>query len=68
MHRVPAKEHERYTSGTDRVIISCNSWWICLQVYHNLTLPVFSRNRNGYDLLIYWRIGRQRGPMSGHPF
>lgn len=48
-----AGEDKIYTSGKDKVIVKYNDWKICLQVCYDLRFPVFSRNTENYDLLIY---------------
>lgn len=48
-----AGEHEHYSPGTERVIVSLNGWSILLQVCYDLRFPVWSRNRNDYDLALY---------------
>lgn len=48
-----AKEDAVFTSGNEKVIIDYNGWKICLQVCYDLRFPVFSRNVEDYDLLIY---------------
>ncbi|MBE9539723.1 MAG: amidohydrolase [Proteobacteria bacterium] len=48
-----AGEDERYQSGRERVVIPWRGWRINLQVCYDLRFPVFSRNRNDYDLLLY---------------
>lgn len=48
-----AGEHEQYTQGTEKVIIQYKDWKICPQICYDLRFPVFSRNNNEYDLLIY---------------
>lgn len=48
-----AGEHKVYTSGKEKVIVAYNNWKICLQVCYDLRFPVFSRNTENYDLLIY---------------
>lgn len=48
-----AKEDEVYTSGKEKVIIDYNNWKICLQICYDLRFPVFARNVENYDLLIY---------------
>lgn len=48
-----AGEDKIYTSGKEKVIVSYNNWKICLQVCYDLRFPVFSRNTENYDLLIY---------------
>jgi predicted amidohydrolase len=48
-----ANEHLFYTAGKEKVIINYLDWRICLQVCYDLRFPVFSRNQNDYDMLIY---------------
>ena len=48
-----AGEDQIYTSGKEKVIVNYNEWKICLQVCYDLRFPVFSRNIENYDLLIY---------------
>lgn len=48
-----AREDKVYTSGTEKVLLNYNNWKICLQVCYDLRFPVFSRNTENYDLLIY---------------
>lgn len=48
-----AKEDEVFTSGTKKVIVQYNDWKICLQICYDLRFPVFVRNVENYDLLIY---------------
>jgi predicted amidohydrolase len=48
-----AGEHNRYLQGTKRVIADWRGWRILLQVCYDLRFPVFSRNREDYDLALY---------------
>ncbi len=48
-----AGEHRRYLAGEDRVVVSWRGWRILLQVCYDLRFPVFSRNREDYDLAVY---------------
>lgn len=48
-----AGEDKIYTSGNEKVIVAYNNWKICLQVCYDLRFPVFSRNVENYDLLIF---------------
>ena len=55
-------EAENYTAGTNRTVITWRGWRILLQVCYDLRFPVFSRNRNEYDLALYvanWPASRQ---------
>lgn len=56
-----AGEDKVYTKGTEKVIINYNNWKICLQICYDLRFPVFARNVENYDLLIYvanWPVPR----------
>ena len=48
-----AGEDEMYTAGTQRCVFSFLGMKICLQVCYDLRFPVFSRNTDEYDVLIY---------------
>lgn len=48
-----AGEQKRYAMGGERVIVEWRGWRIKLEVCYDLRFPVFSRNRNDYDLLLY---------------
>jgi predicted amidohydrolase len=48
-----AGEDKVFTSGTQKIIVDYLGWEICLQVCYDLRFPVFSRNSEDYDLLIY---------------
>lgn len=48
-----AGEHEQYSKGNKKVIINYKGWKICPQVCYDLRFPVFSRNQEAYDLLLY---------------
>lgn len=48
-----ADEQDHYTAGRERVVVEYNDWRILLQVCYDLRFPVFSRNRNDYDLALY---------------
>ena len=48
-----AGEDKTYTAGTEKVIVDYLGWKICLQVCYDLRFPVFARNTENYDLLIY---------------
>jgi omega-amidase len=48
-----AGEDKVYTSGSQKNIVAYLDWKICLQVCYDLRFPVFSRNSEDYDLLIY---------------
>jgi len=48
-----AKEHESYTAGTERLLVDYKGWKICPLICYDLRFPIWSRNNEGYDLLIY---------------
>jgi predicted amidohydrolase len=48
-----AGEHERYRAGRQRCIFTLGSWRVLAQVCYDLRFPVFSRNRDDYDLALY---------------
>lgn len=49
-----AGEHKTYTAGgTDRLVVNYLGWRICPLICYDLRFPVYSRNNDDYDLLIY---------------
>lgn len=48
-----AGEDRTYTSGKEKVIVDYLGWKICLQVCYDLRFPVFVRNIENYDLILY---------------
>lgn len=48
-----AGEHQRYAMGQDRVLVTLKGWRILPLVCYDLRFPVWSRNRNDYDLALY---------------
>ena len=48
-----AGEDKVYTAGNDKVIIEYNGYKICPLICYDLRFPVFSRNVEDFDLLIY---------------
>ena len=48
-----AKEHETFSAGTKKIFIDYKGWKICPLICYDLRFPVWSRNTNNYDLLIY---------------
>lgn len=54
-------EHEHFTAGTERLIVELKGWKICPLVCYDLRFPVWARNTENYDLLLYlanWPIPR----------
>jgi len=48
-----ADEHHHFSAGNTHTIVELKGWRIMLQVCYDLRFPVWSRNRNNYDVLIY---------------
>tara|TARA_B100000949_G_scaffold39768_5_gene33760 strand:- start:11174 stop:11953 length:780 start_codon:yes stop_codon:yes gene_type:complete len=48
-----AKENETYSAGKERLIIDYKGWKICPLVCYDLRFPVWARNTEDYDILIY---------------
>lgn len=46
-------ENEHYTAGKQRLIVNYLGWRICPLICYDLRFPVWSANRNDYDLLFY---------------
>lgn len=56
-----AGENKVYTSGNEKLIINYNGWKICPLICYDLRFPVWARNSENYDLLIYmanWPVTR----------
>ncbi len=47
------EEQQHFKSGEERVIFTIGKWRICPLVCYDLRFPVWSRNQNNYDLLLY---------------
>ncbi|PNQ75016.1 amidohydrolase [Hanstruepera neustonica] len=48
-----AGEDKVFTAGTKKVIIGYKGWKICPQICYDLRFPVWARNVEDYDLLLY---------------
>ena len=48
-----AGEDGVFTAGTSKVLIEYKGWKICPLICYDLRFPVFSRNTENYDMLIY---------------
>lgn len=46
-------EHERFTAGSERVVVEFRDVRILLEVCYDLRFPVWSRNRGDYDMILY---------------
>lgn len=56
-----AGEDKHYTPGDKRMIAQVNGWKICIQVCYDLRFPVWARNTDDYDILLYvanWPVQR----------
>ncbi|MDR3679918.1 MAG: amidohydrolase [Flavipsychrobacter sp.] len=59
-----AGENEHYTAGTRRLIAQVKGWRICLLVCYDLRFPVWARNQDEYDVLIYVANWPQRRSLA----
>ncbi|WP_269224189.1 nitrilase family protein [Flavobacterium sp. IMCC34518] len=48
-----AGEDEVYTAGDKKLIVEYNGWKICPLICYDLRFPVFARNVEEYDVLLY---------------
>ena len=48
-----AGENNVYTAGNKKLIVTLNGWKICPLLCYDLRFPVWSRNTENYDLLLY---------------
>ncbi len=48
-----AGEDQVYTSGTERLVVSYKGFKICPMICYDLRFPVWARNTEAYDVLIY---------------
>lgn len=46
-------EHNRFTAGSERVIVAYKGFRILLEICYDLRFPVWSRNKGDYDMIIY---------------
>ena len=54
-------EGDYFNAGKDRLIIDFKGWKICPLICYDLRFPVFSRNNENFDLLLYvanWPVSR----------
>ena len=47
------QEHLHYSSGIDKMIVEYKGWRFCPLICYDLRFPVWSRNDENYDVLIY---------------
>ena len=48
-----AAEHKVYTSGKEKLIVNFKGWKICPLICYDLRFPVWARNTEDYDVLLY---------------
>lgn len=48
-----ARENEAYSCGAERLIVDYKGWKICPLICYDLRFPVWARNTDDYDVLIY---------------
>lgn len=48
-----AGEDKVYTSGKEKLIVTYKGWKICLLICYDLRFPVWARNVEDYDILMY---------------
>ncbi|MFK8042358.1 amidohydrolase [Congregibacter sp.] len=59
-----AGEHNHYASGNERVVLEWRDWRIKPEICYDLRFPVFSRNRDDYDLLFF--VANWPSPRAHH--
>ena len=56
-----AGENKVYTSGSEKLIVTYKGWKICPLICYDLRFPVWARNTENYDLLVFmanWPVKR----------
>jgi len=48
-----AGEHQTYTAGNQKLVVEIKGWRVCPLICYDLRFPVWSRNVEDYDLLLY---------------
>jgi predicted amidohydrolase len=48
-----AGEQDHYAAGDQRRVLELKGWRVCPLICYDLRFPVWSRNRDDYDLLLY---------------
>ena len=46
-------EESHFQQGTGRLVVTYKGWRICPLICYDIRFPVWSRNRNEYDILVY---------------
>ncbi len=47
------QEHKHYTKGIEKTIVEYKGWKFCPLICYDLRFPVWSRNTENYDVLLY---------------
>ena len=47
------EENQHYAAGNQRVVVEYKGWRFLLQICYDLRFPVWARNQNDYDAIIY---------------
>ncbi len=48
-----AEEHKTYTAGENKLLVDYKGWKICPLICYDLRFPVWARNVEAYDILLY---------------
>ncbi len=59
-----AQEHHHYQPGSERKVVEWRGWRILPQICYDLRFPVWSRNRNDYDLALF--VANWPAPRAHH--
>ena len=58
-----SKEQEHFSAGEKKLIVELKGWKICPLICYDLRFPVWARNKENYELLIYvanWPAPRKK--------
>jgi len=59
-----AGEEQHFAAGMQRVVLEIKGWRVCPMICYDLRFPVWSRNRDDYDLLLYVANWPQRRALA----
>lgn len=48
-----AGEHKQYQAGVNKVLVDYKGWKLCVLICYDLRFPVWARNTEDYDVLLY---------------
>jgi predicted amidohydrolase len=57
-------EEQHFAAGGQRVVLEIKGWRVCPMICYDLRFPVWSRNRDDYDLLLYVANWPQRRALA----